>query len=68
MEISCAYFKYVLHKCKKAGRNSADSLANTLLVKDVKAFWKEITNINQSYVPPATTIENITGVNNITTL
>ena len=69
MKRTRAYFKYVLRKCKrdKCAKN-ADSLANKLLMKDEKAFWKEIQAINQANIPVATTIDDVTGNDNITNM
>ena len=62
-----AYFKYVLRSCKSADcSKQADSLANKLLLKDDKNFWKEIKNINNNSNSFATSVNNATGCKNIT--
>ena len=44
----------------------ADSLANSLLLKDDKAFWTSIKKLNSSNTVQATTIDNVTGAQPIT--
>ena len=49
MKQSRARFKYALRSCKRdEERIQADNLANKLLQKDDKMFWKEVKKINAS--------------------
>jgi hypothetical protein len=69
MTKSRAQFKRALRQCKQDGINcKADSLATNLLRKDDKAFWKEIKKINDTGIPLASTINNVTGANAITAM
>ena len=66
MKRSCAYFKYLLRKCKSnEKRLVADSLANKLLGKSDKEFWKDIKKINQGNCESATSVNNVVGASNI---
>jgi exonuclease III len=69
MKKSRAYFKHVFRQCKSADSNkSADALANKLLHKDDKQFWKEIKKINNDKFSVATSINSVTGCKNITNM
>ena len=63
MRISKAHFKLNLRNCKAdKDRAVADSLANNLLGKDSRTFWKEIQQIaGNKNSCPAQTIDGITG-------
>ena len=63
MRISKAHFKLNLRNCKAdKDRTVADSLANNLLGKDSRTFWKEIQQIaGNKNTCPAQTIDGITG-------
>ena len=69
MKKSRAYFKYVFRKCKSADSTKmADALANKLLYKDDKQFWKELSRINNDKCSIATTVNNTSGPQNITAM
>ena len=54
-------FLCVLRKCRKdKTKNSADALANKLLTKNDKEFWKEIKKLSNNRVPIASTVNNVT--------
>ena len=66
MKKSRAYFKCVLRKCRKdKTKNSADLLANKLLTKNDKEFWKEIKKLSSNHVPIASTVNNVTHKKNV---
>ena len=66
MKKSKAYFKYVFRKCKaSSNKKDADSLANKLLVRNDKEFWKEIKKLNQSNMCVADTVNGVRGKHNI---
>ena len=67
MKQTRAYFKMVLRKCKKDEATAkADSLANKLLERDDKAFWREMKKINNSSLPIASMVNGVSGVKNVT--
>ena len=62
MKRTRAQFKRALRQCRQdESRTSADSLANNLLKKNDKEFWKEIKKCNDSTTPLASTVNNVTG-------
>ena len=63
VRISTAYFKLNLWNCKaEKDRAVAASLANNLLYKDSRTFWKEIQQIAGNMNScPAQTIDGVTG-------
>ena len=66
MKRTRSYFKYVLRKCKSnKDINAANVLANKLLAKDDKGFWKEIKKMNTTNVPLANCVDGVTGSKNI---
>jgi len=67
MKKNRAYFKYVFRKCNASNnRMVADSLANKLLSKNDKQFWKEIKKVNTDKKCVADTVNNVRGRQNIT--
>ena len=67
MKITRARFKLMLRKCKHDNQVLvSDSLAKKLLLKDTKAFWKEVKHMNHKDITvQATTIDGVTGSENI---
>ena len=69
MKKTRAYFKYALRYTKSnQDRIIADNLANKLLCKNSKDFWKEIKKYNNNKSEIATTVNNVTGIHNITNM
>ena len=69
MKSTRAHFKLTLRQCKSMDkRKRADVLARKLLTKDTKVFWSEIKKINGSSNTIASTIDNVTGQNEIAEL
>ncbi len=68
MKKSRAAFKLALRSCRQEkDRCAADSLANKLMKKDSKSFWKEINKMNnKSIKTQTTTINGVTGEEKIT--
>ena len=67
MKNTRAQFKLILRKCKnKDLASTSDSLANKLLSKDTKSFWREIKKVKSTSSPVASTIGGATGSRNIT--
>ena len=67
MKRTRAYFKLVIRKCKR-NRDivAANNLANKLLMKNDKSFWKEVKKINGgNNVTIANSIDGINGTENI---
>ena len=61
-----SYFKYTLRTCKKNNdRLVSDKLAKQLLCKNDQAFWKEIKKLKGNCTVLASTIDGVTGENNI---
>lgn len=67
MKQSRSYFKLVLRKCKtNSSRLKANKLAEQLLTRDDKAFWKEIKKCNgNDNIILANSIDGVTGATNI---
>ena len=62
MKKTRAQFKRTLRICKKNdSKTQADRLACDLLRRDDKSFWREIKKINDSSVPLASTVNNVSG-------
>jgi exonuclease III len=67
MKRSRAYFKLVFRKCKQDSvRQNADKLADKLLCKDDKGFWKEMQKMSRLKARSAVTVNNATGTKAIT--
>ena len=61
MRVKRAQFKSVMRQCKHSNnRQESDSLAQKLLNKDNKHFWKEIKRINRKH-KPACIAESVEG-------
>ena len=64
-----AQFKRALRQCKRdTSVASANSLANKLLQKDDRAFWKEVKKVNNTNTPLASTVHGATGGEAITSM
>ena len=64
MRIKRAHFKSVLRKCRSfSDRQESDALAQKLLNKNNKYFWKEIKRINSKHKPTclAESVEGVSG-------
>jgi hypothetical protein len=69
MKRTRAQFKRSLRQCRQdTSRISADLLANNLLQKDDRGFWKEIRKVNNSGTPLASTVNDVTGGHAITNM
>lgn len=69
MKKSRAYFKCLFRKCKRDSNvKSADSLANKLLSKNDRDFWKEIKSINNNKMVISDTVNNVSGEVNISNM
>lgn len=61
-----SYFKYIFRKCKNHSTcASADTLANKLLGKCDKDFWKEVSKINSDRSTVADVVNNTSGTQEI---
>ena len=68
MRKSKSYFKYVFQKCRiDNNMKSAGLLANKLLGKCDKMFWKEIKKINNGKIAVSNLVNNGSGKKNIST-
>jgi hypothetical protein len=67
MQKSRSHFKYALRYVKNnKDKVSADSLANKLMSKNSKSFWNEIKKYNGNNNVLANTVNNVTGIQDIT--
>ena len=67
MNLSRRYFKWTLRKCvQDKDKALADKLANKYLIKDTKAFWKEIKTHRQGkFKTQAVSVGGVTGCQEI---
>jgi exonuclease III len=66
MKVTRLRFKYALRQCQAMEETArADALATSLSHKDMTAFWKSIKTLNNKNLPLATSINGITGEENI---
>ena len=64
--LSRVRFKYALRACRaNAAQLEADGLANSLLSKDFRGFWKEVRRKNGSSAPATLSIHGHSGTENI---
>ena len=69
MKRSRAQFKRALRQCRNdTSTTTANSLANKLLAKDDKSFWKEISKANNRDTPLASTVNGVSGSDNISSM
>ena len=67
MKISRSNFKSILRMCKRQeSTTNADSLANDLIGKDQKSFWKHVSKHSRKSPPLANNVEGATGHVDIT--
>ena len=67
MKTSSSNFKYILRMCKRQeSTTKADSLANDLIGKDQKSFWRHVSKHNRKSPPLANNVELATGQVDIT--
>ena len=69
MKTSRSNFKYILRMCKRQeSTTKADSLANDLIGKDQKSFWKHVSKHSRKSPPLANNVEGATGHVDITNM
>ena len=62
MKTSRSNFKYILRMCKRQeSTTKADSLANDLIGKDQKSFWRHVSKHSRKSPPLANNVEGATG-------
>ena len=69
MKTSRSNFKYILRMCKRQeSTTKADSLANDLIGKDQKSFWRRVSKHSRKSPPLANNVEGATGHVDITNI
>ena len=69
MKTSRSNFKYILRMCKRQeSTTKADSLANDLIGKDQKSFWRHVSKHSWKSPPLANNVEGATGHVDITNM
>ena len=69
MKTSRSNFKYILRMCKRQeSTTKADSLANDLIGKDQKSFWRHVSKHSRKSPPLANNVEGATGHVDITNM
>lgn len=69
MKKSRAYFKFILRTCKNdIDKANASRLANTLLNRDDKSFWKNLDKLKNSKGCSTEVIDNVVGNDNIASM